>query len=64
MSLAQPLVKTDVESGNAPTSTSSITDAKLLSMNKAAAILHFSQASLMLATYFAVDSVSEELAIR
>ncbi|GMI07466.1 hypothetical protein TrVE_jg8422 [Triparma verrucosa] len=59
MSLAQPLFKTDVESGSPTLPPSAITDSKLLSMNKTAAVLHFSQASLMLATYFAVDSVRD-----
>jgi len=62
MSLAQPLVISPtiyVESGSVPSTPSSIPDSKLLKINKAAFILHFSQASLMLATYFAVDSIRD-----
>ena len=57
--LKAPLILTDVESGAAPSGSSSkITDTWLLKYNKVAGFLHFAQASLMLATYFSVDSVS------
>ncbi|GMH48868.1 hypothetical protein TrRE_jg5479 [Triparma retinervis] len=62
MSLSAPLTHSpviDVESGSPPSHPSTITDSKLLRMNKYAFILHFSQATLMLATYLAVDSVRD-----
>lgn len=60
--LSQPFIQSpviDVESGSPHSPPSTIPDSKLLSLNKAALTLHFTQATLMLATYFAVDSVKD-----
>ena len=57
MPLSSPLILTDVESGATPSYGSKISDKWLLKWNRFAGLLHFIQATLMLATYYSVDSV-------